>query len=345
MALFDRIASALFGGKAEAADTGAERRLVADMTEAVVDAVEPRVRLHKRYREKLDRCMRHAIAHLRALGTQPLEPVPLSRAAWAADARVNAFFATADDVATCLGRSPELRSFFDAVPNAGAQECFALLGMKKEERTVLGMDLKGDSVQREVPQVQVSFGEHRIVAPAATLAAARLEIGRRILLRLAQVALARIVAAESRATELAQHKAYLAARMRVLQLARDGMEGVVKDPARIGEEMKALEREMKETVEGYAQTKGRLATLEGYLEQIDDVFSHAEQHVTLTHAPLRVSRLGVRVEGDASGPVNELSLAELSLGEGFRAAIAIVRCPRAEVPSKEALIAQAERSL
>ena len=336
MALFDRVAAALFGGRGEAADSAAERQLVAETIEAVVDAVEPRVRLHNRYREKLDKCVRHAIAHLRALGAQPLEPVPLSRAAWASDPRVNAFFATADDVVTCLGRSPELRSFFDCPAGAGAADAFALLGMSKEERAV---DREG---QR---QIQVSFGGHRIVAPAASLAAARLEIGRRILLRLAQVALVRIVATESKATELAQHKAYLAARMRVLQLARDGMEGVVKDPAKIGEDMKALEREMKETVAGYAETKGRLATLEGYLEQIDDVFSHAEQHVALTRTPLRVSRLGVRVEGDATGPVNELSLAELSLGEGFRAAIAIVRCPRAEVPSKEALIAQAERSL
>ncbi len=67
--------------------------------------------------------------------------------------------------------------------------------------------------------------------------------------------------------------------------------------------------------------------------------------MTLTQTPLRVSRLGVRVEGDASGPVNELELAELSLGADFRAAIAIVRCPRAEMPTKEELIAQAERSL
>ena len=35
-----------------------------------------------------------------------------------------------------------------------------------------------------------------------------------------------------KATELQQHKAYLGARMRLLNLARDGMEGIVKDPAR-----------------------------------------------------------------------------------------------------------------
>lgn len=343
MALFDRVAASLFGSAPK--ETQGERQLVAEMTEAVIDAVEPRLRMQSRYREKLDKCVRHSIEHLRAIGRTPLEPVLLTRAAWASDPRVNAFFGTADDVAACLGRSPELRSFFDRPANAGAQEAYALLGMKKEERSVLGMELKGDTVQREVAQVQVSFSGHRVVAPSATLAETRLEIGRRILLRLAQVALARVVAVESKATDLAQHKAYLAARMRVLQLARDGMEGVVKDPAKIGEEMKALERDLKQTVEGYMETKGSLATLEGYVEHIDDVFSHAEQHVALSHTPLRVSRLGVRVADDATGPINELRLAELSLGEGWRAAIAIVRCPRSELASKAELIAQAERSL
>jgi hypothetical protein len=308
----------------------------------VAEAVEPKVRMHGRYRQKLEPCVRHAIAHLRAIGREGLEPVLLTREAWASDARVNAFFATADDVRACLGRSHDLRRYYE---QSGAQEAYALLGMKKDERSVLGMDLKGDTVQREVAQVAVSFSGHRVVAPSATLAATRLEVGRRLILRLAQVALSRILAADAKAGELQQHKEYLGARLRMLRLARDGMQGIVEDPATIGQEMKDIERRLKETVEGYIEAKASGATLEGYLAQIDGVFSQAAQHVALSHTPLRVSQLGVRVDGDASGPVNELSLAELSIGPGFRAAIAVVRCPREEMPSKEELIAQAERSL
>jgi len=43
--------------------------------------------------------------------------------------------------------------------------------------------------------------------------------------------------------------------------------------------------------------------------------------------------------------VNELSLAELTIGDNFRAAIAIVRCPRSELPPKEDLVSKAERYL
>ena len=123
------------------------------------------------------------------------------------------------------------------------------------------------------------------------------------------------------------------------------MEGIVKDPATIAEEIKTIERELKETVDGYIEAKTSLATLDGYIKHIDDVFSHPEQHVTLAHTPLRVSRMGVKVGEATTGAVNELVLAELSIGENLRGAIAIARCPRSELPPKEDLIAKAERYL
>ncbi len=342
---FDRVAAALFGGGQPRLDDEADRQLIADTIEAVVETVEPRVRLNARYRDKLEGCVRKTIAHLRAIAREPLEPVLLARAAWSDDPRLNAFFARADDVTACLGRSRELRAFFGNPASADVQEAYALLGMKKEERTVFAPRHEGDTLTHDVAQVTVSFSEHRVIAPAATLAATRLEIGKRIIQRLAQVALSRIIALDTKATELQEHKAFLAARMRLLNLARDGMEGIVKDPATISEQMKAVERELKQTVGDYIETKSSLATLDGYIGQIDDVFSHPDQHLTLTRTPVRISRMGYKVDNAATGPVNELTLAELSIGENLRGAIAIVRCPRSELPPKEDLVAKAERYL
>jgi hypothetical protein len=43
------------------------------------------------------------------------------------------------------------------------------------------------------------------------------------------------------------------------------MEGVVKDPATISEQMKAVERELKVAIDDYIDTKSSLNTLDGYL--------------------------------------------------------------------------------
>jgi hypothetical protein len=310
--LFERLAGRFSAGSKQEGNAA----LLAEALDAIVDAVEPKVRMHSRYRQKLEPCVRKTLSHLRDLTLTPLEPVLLSRAAWAADARVNAFFATAADVPAVLGRAHELQEFF---ARSDAAEAYALLGMRKTE-------------MRDEARTHVSFSDHRIAAPAATLDAARIELARRILLRLAQAALARIIAVDEKAAELESRKAYLGARLRLLRVSEE------KDTGDI-------ERQLNETVEEYIDAKGSLATLDGYIGYIDEVFSHPERHVGLTHSALRVDRLGVKVEGEATGPVNDLALAELSMGTDLQAVIAVVRCPRAEMPSRAELIAAAERSL
>jgi hypothetical protein len=341
--LFDRVVSALFG-QADVKDE-ADEQLIGDMIEMIVDTVEPRVRLRTGYQNKLKGCVRATIACLRSIGKTPLEPVLLTRANWNEDARLNAFFARADDVPAFIGRSKELRAFFDDPANEGVEEAFALLGMKKEEKTIFAPRFEDGMLKQEVAQTAVSFSEHRLVAPFATEQQTRLEVGRRIIRRLAQVALGRIIALDEKAVDLRQQKGYLGTRLRMLNLARDGMEGIVDDPATIGEQIRAVERELKETVEGYIDAKSSLATLDGYIAQIDDVFSHPERHVTLTQSDMRINRMGLKVEDGADERHNALTLAELSVGNTLRGVVALVRCPRSELPAKEDLLANAERYL
>jgi hypothetical protein len=105
--------------------------------------------------------------------------------------------------------------------------------MKKDEKTIFAPRFEDGMLKQEVAQTAVSFSEHRLVAPFATEQQTRLEVGRRIIRRLAQVALGRIIALDEKAVDLQQQKGYLSTRLRMLNLARDGMEGIVDDPATI----------------------------------------------------------------------------------------------------------------
>jgi hypothetical protein len=340
--IFERVVAALFGDS-PSAPSEADKQLIDDVIEATVDIVEPRVRARAGYQAKLAPGVQRMIEHLRAIGRERPEVLLLSRGAWAEEPRINAFFATADDVRTCIGRAHEVRRFFEQNPDCA--EAYALLGMKREERTVFAPKLEGDALKHDVAQVTVSFTGHRLIAPAAELAQTRLEVGRRIMQRVAQLALQRILALDQKATDLQQRKGYLATRLKVLMLARDGMESLVSDPATVEQQIREIEQEMKSTVADYIETKGSLATLDGYIEQINAVLVLPEEQVMLTHVPLRINRMGIKVEAGSSEPAEDLDLAELSIGEGLRATIAVVRIPRAEMPPKEDLIAQAERYL
>lgn len=340
-----RLVGLLLGAGAPDPAAAAEARLQDEAIELVVDIVEPRVKLHRGYRRRLRRGVATTIAYLRRLASQPGEPLALSRAAWAEDPRVNAFFATPDDVRAVLGRSRELRAFFARPEEAQTTEAYALLGMKREDRTVLANVLEQGVLRRDVLRTSVSFSEHRLTAPARIRAEVLREVGRRMLCALGQIALGRIIALDRAANRLEREKAYLAARLRLLNLARDGMQGIVEDPATLDAQVAAVERQLSDTLEEFIEARSALATLEGYMDQIDAVFSHPEQHLTLHWAPLRVNRLGLKVDGADAEPGQELLVAEFALGETGRGVVALARCPRSEMPPEEDLLAGAERLL
>ena len=67
--LFERVVATLFGGAEDASASPAEQQLIAETIEMIVETVEPRVRMHARYREKLQGPVRCTIEYLRTLGS------------------------------------------------------------------------------------------------------------------------------------------------------------------------------------------------------------------------------------------------------------------------------------
>jgi len=337
----DRFFASYFGNrKGEDAD----KALVAELGEAVVDVVEPKMRADSRYARKVNTSMRATLTYLRSLGRQLDPPIALRRAEWRDDPRLNAFFATADDIAATMGRCKDLRRFFAAPEHAGADEAHALLVMKKVERQTFGPAFVDGQLRQDVPQTTVSFSESRIAGPAATEQEVRIALGKRIVHLLAQVTLSRIVSLDERATGLQEHKGYLAARVRILELARDGMQGIVEDPATIDSKLVQARAELKTATDQYIESKSALATLDGYFAQIDAVFGRPEEHLQLVREELCLTRMGVRVAAGSEEAANTIAISHVTLGPDQRV-IALVTCPRAEMPPEEDLVAKAARYL
>ncbi len=337
----DRFFSGFFASRKNAEP---DRELIAALIEAVVDVVEPKLRADGGYARKLHPTVRATLAYLRSLGPQLDPPLPLTRSGWMDDPRLNAVFATADDVCATMGRSKELRRFFADPANSALNEAHAVLVMKKVERKVLAPGSVDGQLRQDVPQTTVSFAEPRIAGPSATEQEVRMAIGKRIIHLLGQIVLTRIVSLDERSVELQEHKGYLAARVRILELARDGMQGIVDDPDTIQKKLADVRSELKQTMDQYIETKSALATLDGYVAQIKDVFGHPEAHLSLGREELRQSRMGVRLDAGSTEPANLVSVTEVTLGPDRRV-IALVRCPRTEMPPEEDLVAKAERYL
>ena len=93
--LLSDIAGRLFG---PAGPPDAEKTLVADALEAIVDVVDPRIRSDRSYRRKLEPGVRSTIEHLRGIGQLLPAPILLSPERWKDEPLVQSCFARPDEV-------------------------------------------------------------------------------------------------------------------------------------------------------------------------------------------------------------------------------------------------------
>src|SRR5204862_7452612 len=123
--------------------------------------------------------------------------------------------------------------------------------------------------------------ERRGLATGAAEVGPGLEVGRRIMLRLAQLALIGAMAETRSVAELEQEKAMLAMRVRIARLARDGAGTLTGKPVPSEAEIQALERELEAVSKDHMQAKRGAGSLDRYLGQIDQIMTQPEQHVAL----------------------------------------------------------------
>jgi len=343
--LFSNVAAKLFGAAPVGAADTVEPELIKIAVEEIVNAVDPRLCMISGYHGKIAPAVARTITHLRTIARDLPAPIALSGSAWGADPLLNALFATADDVPAALGRSDELRTFFQHPSNAAATEAYALLGMLRTERKVMAPAIIDGALRHDVVQTTVAFSGHRLIAPAADLVACRREVGIRIFRRLAALVLERITGLGERAVELEQRKALLGARLRLLHLRRNGIQNIAGGARDESAEIASIEQELKATVDDYVEAKASLATLAARIDHINAIFNAPAEYVSLGRAALRVDKMGFKVAADSSETAQDLTLSELSLGSGLRAVIAFVICQRGELPSRDSQLARAAKEL
>lgn len=133
--------------------------------ERAVDSTDPRLRALPGYANKLRVATIKAIDHVVELVNAIQEPLEVATATYSGDPRLGALFASAETMIDVLGRDQTLRDYLDSSEGHGAPRVTALLLAERVERQVLGMELVGDQVRRDVAQVAVSFFGHRLLEP------------------------------------------------------------------------------------------------------------------------------------------------------------------------------------
>ena len=296
--------------------------------ERVVDVIDGRIRLVSGYKKKLQYVIRNSLEFTDALIDRFPRAIEVSSRTFVSDPYVNAFFSNTRDVQTIFSHSSEIREFMEDYAYDGLTQCCALLCMHKEEKTVLGVELAGDTLRKDVKQTAVNFTDHRIYSPAPNEMQTRQGLKQCLFEGLVTNALERVIQLKLSNQRLQHERQILQSRLRHTQylLGRQTERPVNEDDCK---------REIEETRLKLEKTeqdlrKIHLATPQVSLEQVIDVFSRPENFVRLQQSTLRLNKMGIKIDESTKQPCNTLKLTEVSIGEDQSRVVTLATFPRDE---------------
>lgn len=139
----------------------------------LVGIVDARMMLVGDYVDRLAPAVAEALAYCAQLVSAIPGPIDVNARTFGRDPLVHALFAAPADIGRMLAMSGEAQRFL-AGPEAEAGDAFfALIGMRRREKTVLSPALRGDMIGDEVPRRVLYFADHTVYAPSADLGVAR----------------------------------------------------------------------------------------------------------------------------------------------------------------------------
>ena len=312
--------------------------LIGAAIDRTVDGTDPRLRALSGYRKQLRAPVVHAADHVIALVDSLPAPLAVSRSTYSDDPRLRALFASADRMLEVFGHDNVLDEFRNRAGGAGPVT--ALLLAERVEKQVLGMELAGDIVRRDVAQVAVNFRGHRLVDPAASEDETRRLLKRRAFDHLLSLALARIVEVQGERAELKRQRGLLKRKLDTLQKGGWGFEdcqGANPDVATLQAELGDIEGQL-------AALHADENTLQTYLELTADLLMDAERQLWAEVIDLRLDRMNIR--RDTQGPSAEhVQFQELHNARGRRLGMLFLSLALGELPRRENFFTAAERYL
>jgi hypothetical protein len=305
--------------------------------ESAVDRTDPRIRMVGGYQRKLRAAVTHALAYANEIVAKVPGPVQVNGRTFGSDPCVHAFFISVEQLQRIFSLSREVRKFFAAPENRERTECYGLLVMEKRERTILGAELKGGIVQRDVAQVTVSFSEHRILAAAGTDAECRASLKHRVFKDLLACAVEDILRAQIRRRGLEDQQQRIKLRLRMLESRTQGLEDSLETmEIRDEEDIEALREQLaglEQALRGqeFKKVTASFTALEDYLAQLNRVLDHPEDYFRLREETLRLNRIGIKMSAAPSQVSEEIPFAAVELGRHLRCVAILVNYSRRDM--------------
>ena len=323
-----------------------DKDLITRATDRVVDATDSRLRAFGNYRKRLYPAIEHAVIHILGIVDMLPEAVELSSTAYKQDPRLPAFFVSAKHMQEVIGSFKAVRDYLRETNSPLPDQIFGTLSMGYEEKNVLGMDLSGEILRRDVPQVQVNFFDHRYVGPSDSEEQSRHELAIRGFDFLTEKALEQIVTARSTRSELEQQRRLLKRKLDAMRAGNWGLEPMLAEQVVQHPDYASLEKEINQLDTELQQLGSRPTDLEKSITHINDVLGRATEWLSIREIQMYLDPMLVKKnEASSDERISHLQLTEVSAKTGERRIILLGYFPAQELPEQPDFLSEAQRYL
>lgn len=294
--------------------------------EHAVSAVEPLLKQTGGYPNRYLKPVSVALEYTNQLAVSVPGPVAIDRESYAKDAFVHALFPDIEAISAALFSSRALQEYLSTTPPG--DELYALMGMRRVEKKIMGMELAGQNVQRDVLQQAIYFTSHTIENPSPSEAQSRDLIATHFFHSLVGKVKKRIEQRKQDKKSLMTEKEGLLTRLRTASR----------------NERTALEAQLAALMSRLHATVSSLE-LDSYFEDFESVLLHPEEHLRMDQTPVVMDSMGIRRMADDTERGTTIVFNELIGYDRREWTVTLVRCTHLQNVSFADKLDQAYRRL
>jgi hypothetical protein len=322
-----------------------DKELMLRGIERVVDGTDPRLRAVSHYRRKLWEPVEHTIDFIVSFVDALPPAIAADRQGYMADPRLRALFASPESLREILSFSDGTRSYLKQAPTPLPAELYAGLGAVRVEKNVLGIEMDGDILRRDVPQTVVNFCDHRVGFLSDSEQDTRRELMRRAADYLIETALGRLTASRVQKTQLEQQqRKLLQQKLNLLKKAQVGFEAMT-EPAAEPVDLAALEQQLQDLETELNQLRADSATLDQHLAKVAATLSEPEKYLRREPIALTLDHANTKVPANSPRVTNSMTFQEIVMGKDHRVIALFVRFPSAQLLPQPDFFEEANRLL
>ncbi|MEI2774167.1 MAG: hypothetical protein ABTR54_12130 [Candidatus Competibacter sp.] len=339
-----RLLQSIFSGSSQPGKF--DKELMLRGIERVVDGTDPRLRAVSHYRRKLWDPVERAIDFVVNFVNALPPAIVADRQGYMTDPRLRALFASPDSLRETLSFSDGTRNYLKQAPGPLPAELYAGLGAVRVEKNVLGIEMDGEILRRDVPQTIVNFCDHRLVFLNDNEQDTRRELMRRTADYLIETALHRLTASRVQKTQLEQQqRKLLQQKANLLKKAQVGFESLTGPAASKPVDLATLEQQLEQVETELGQLRADTATLDKHLAKVAATLSEPEKYLRLESVPLTLDHTNTKVPANSPRIANSMTFEEIVLGKDRRLAALFVRFPSGELLPQPDFFKEANRLL